>query len=371
MTIDHANEATTELSTEIDVLPPARPMEITAISTLQSHVGAMRDAKFFAEGMCYTQMVPQRFVGKPDEGAAAILFGAELGLSPIASLRSIIVIHGMPGLEARTMKALLKSKGYRFNTIEASETVFEIEAWSPDGREHEVSRWTIEDCRREGWVPTPTEGSQGRPDVKSDWMCTERNGKSSVVGNMKYITSPQTMLKAKATAEVCRDIAPHILLGMPYASEELESFDDIGDRGIVAPTPRRVASNRRGVDGLRAALAPAADPAVVVESEPETEVSQSASGGMSAATRKKWLASMFAALAEADCPDRDDQLTVITELAQRRQDPPEHRDSVTDDELRMVVNTLNAARKDGMLGDVVTDILNVAALREAEAEAAQ
>ena len=78
---------------------------------------------------------------------------------------------------------------------------------------------------------------------------------------------------------------------------------------------------------------------------------------------------MFAALAEADCEDRDDQLTVITELAQRRNNPPEHRDSITDTELRQVVNALNAARKDGSLGAVVTEILNTAALiREGVAE---
>ena len=59
-------------STAIDVLPPARPVEMVAISTLREHVGAMQDAKFFAEGMCYTSMVPQRFQGKPSEGAAAI-----------------------------------------------------------------------------------------------------------------------------------------------------------------------------------------------------------------------------------------------------------------------------------------------------------
>jgi hypothetical protein len=44
---------------------------------------------------------------------------------------------------------------------------------------------------------------------------------------------------------------------------------------------------------------------------------------------------------------------------------PEHRDAITDDELRQVVNSLNAARKEGVLANAVTDILNNAALREA------
>ena len=110
---------------------------------------------------------------------------------------------------------------------------------------------------------------------------------------------------------------------------------------------------------------------VDVEPEPEPapapakrEAGQ-APAGMAPTTRKKWLASMFAALAEADCEDRDDQLIVITHLAQRHQNVPEHRDAITDDELRTTVNALNAARKDGNLGQLITDILNAAALREA------
>lgn len=350
--------ATTEdASTELEILPPERPLTMTAITTLNEHVGAMRDAKFFAEGMCYTSMVPQRFQGKVAEGAAAILFGAELGLSPIASLRSIIVIHGMPGMEARTMKALLKSKGYRFNTIEASDTVFEIEAWSPDGRDHETSRWTIEDCQREGWVPTPTANSQQRPDVKTDWVCTERNGKTSIVGNMKYITSPRTMLKAKATAEVCRDIAPHILLGMPYAAEELESFDG---PEVVSPTARREPVKARGVAALAQRVAPAATPAFVeaevVPPQPEPAADAPALAGWSEATRRKWLNRMFAFFGDAECPDRTDQLIVIAGLLDLEA-LPEHRDALTDEQVRQVVTALHDAKTSGALGALVTDLV--------------
>jgi hypothetical protein len=80
---------------------------------------------------------------------------------------------------------------------------------------------------------------------------------------------------------------------------------------------------------------------------------------------------MFALLAEADCPDRDDQLIVIAGLAGRTPDEkPEHRDALSDDELRTVVNALNAAGKEQRLGAVVTDLLNSAALREVGQESA-
>lgn len=254
----------------LEVLPPRQPMNLGVLETLRDHVSAMRDAKFFADGMCYSALVPERFRNKPGDGAAAILFGAELGLSPIASLRSIIVIHGSPGLEARTMKALLKGKGYRFVTHESTTDVHDIEAWSPDGSEHERARWTIDDALRAGYVPKPSSpDSELRPEVQSDWVTvTNRAGKTSVAGNMKYITDPKAMLKAKATAEVCRDIAPHILLGLPYAAEELEDFDDDGDTVPVARPPRRA----RGVGRLRERAAEAKhEEPVDAEEEPDPQ----------------------------------------------------------------------------------------------------
>jgi hypothetical protein len=253
----------------IELLPPRQPVNLGVLETLRDHVSAMRDAKFFADGICYTTMVPERFQGKPGDGAAAILFGAELGLSPIAALRSVIVIHGTPGLEARTMKALLMGKGYRFKTHEASTEVYDIEAWSPDGQQSERARWTIDDARRAGYTPKPSgPDSEQRPNVQSDWVTVNRgNNKTSVVGNMKYITDPKAMLKAKATAEVCRDIAPHILLGLPYAAEELEDFDD--EPGDMFQEPARPPRRARGVNRLRERAAEAKHPGEVVDAEVE------------------------------------------------------------------------------------------------------
>jgi hypothetical protein len=249
----HDNDAGT-----LEVFPPARPLEMAAIGTLREHVGAMRDALFFAEGMCYTEMVPARFRGKPKEAAAAILFGAEVGLSPIASLRSVIVIHGQPGFEARTMKAILKAHGYRFRTIEKSPTRAEMWAWEPDspivlGRDPEDKQhygkrilpdeeavWTIDDAARAGYVPEPDGKGKG------GWVL---NANGKLKGNLKYIETPKVMLDAKVTAEVSRSIAPHLLLGLPYAAEELEDWDT--DQDEPAPRRRPSPGGRRGVDRLR------------------------------------------------------------------------------------------------------------------------
>lgn len=329
-------------NTELEILPAARPVNAQSANQLMMHVQAMGNAKQLADALCDTDMVPVMYRGKPGNAAAAILFGNELGLDPIQSLQNIFVVHGSPAIYARTAVALLKGRGIKFRTIEQSAESVTIRA--ERGDEVEESTWNIKRATTAGYT-----------------------------SNKRYQTNPTEMLWAKAAMEVSRRIAPDILLGIAYSSEELEL------EGQSKASPRKVASQRRGVDGLRAAIAPAAPEPVVVDAEPAdnapapapAEPAVAQPGSMSAATRKKWLASMFAALNEADCTDPADQLIVITELAQRRLDPPEHRDGVTDDELRTVVNALNAARKDGALGRVVTDVLNEAALRDVEQDTDQ
>ena len=330
------------INNEIEILPAARPVQASAATQLRAHVQAMSEAKILADALCDTDMVPATYRGKPGNGAAAILYGAELGLNPIQSLQHIFVVHGQPSIYARTAVALLKRHGIKFRTIEESPTSVTIRA--ERGDEAEESTWTLDRATKAGYA-----------------------------SNRKYSSEPTQMLWAKAAMEVSRRIAPDILLGIAYSTEEMElSESQQSSRPVQSRRP--AAAPRRGVEGLRTAITPAAPvEALVVDVEPEPEPAPApakreagqAPTGMAPTTRKKWLASMFAALAEADCEDRDDQLIVITELAQRHQNVPEHRDAITDDELRTVVNALNAARKDGVLADAVTDILNNAALREA------
>ncbi|ALA06700.1 RecT-like protein [Mycobacterium phage OBUpride] len=276
------DEADPRVEGTLEVFPPARPMELSAINTLHGHVAAMREAVYFAEGMCYTEMVPARFRGKPKDAAAAILFGAEVGLTPIASLRSIIVIHGQPGFEARTMKAILKAKGYRFRTVERSATRAELWAWEPDSpviidddrssphfgkriAPDEVGVWTIDDAIQAGFVPKLKANARSATDFE-----TNSNGK--LKGNVKYIETPKVMLEAKVTAEVCRALAPHLLLGLPYAAEEMSEFNDAaeaawrgdGDDDVrETPAPRRArgtAGLKERAKGRRAKPEPAAEP---------------------------------------------------------------------------------------------------------------
>lgn len=317
-----------DTSADIEILPPQRPAAADALGQLMAHAEAMGAAKQLADALCASDLVPAVYKGKPGNGAAAILYGAELGLNPIQSLQQIFVVHGSPAIYARTAVALVMRQGITVQTISSTDESVTVRATR--GNVVEESTWDIKRASTAGYT-----------------------------GNAKYKTDPQAMLFAKAAMEVCRKVAPDVLLGIPYAREELE----IESRD----QPRRVPSDRRGVEGLRRALAPARSQpehplvAGVIEAEPEAPPPDP--DAMSPAARRKWLNRMFALFSEADCTEREDQLLVITEITARQGNPPQSRDDITDDQLRSVVNNLNAFQKEGILGGRVTEILNRAVLQ--------
>lgn len=224
------------------VLPRAQHPAQAAIEMLRGHAEMMSMAYDLANKICRTQLVPTRFRGKAEDATAAILYGAELGLNPIQALQRVIAIHGMPTIESRTMVALLKSRGYRIKTLTQSDESVTVEGIDLEGERYE-STWTIERATKAGYVPKPSsDKSLRRPEVDDDWVTVtktwEGRSKKSVVGNIKFITDPQAMLKAKAQAEVCRDMAPEVLMGIAYSTEDIRSEQSYDDAADSASTPR-------------------------------------------------------------------------------------------------------------------------------------
>lgn len=244
---------------QLDILPPKQPPAQHAMTVLVEASQAMDIAWRYASSVCRTQVCPARFRGKPEDGAAAILYGLEVGLSPAQSLQRVVIIHGMPSLEARTMVGLLQARGYRISTLEQSDEQVTVEGTSPDGA-RAVSQWTIQRATQAGYVPT-INPQTGR-------YHTNANGK--LIGNEKYITDPQAMLKAKAQAEVCRDLAPEILMGIQYATEDLQSEQWDGTISVQRPRPEAVT-----VDEILSDATPS-EPEQPEQPEPEPEPAQAA-----------------------------------------------------------------------------------------------
>ncbi|MBC3186389.1 hypothetical protein H7347_07350 [Corynebacterium sp. zg-331] len=210
------------MSTEIQPLGGGVPDTTDeGLALLVRQAEAMDAAHKLATALCNTAMVPQVFRSKPDDAAAAILYGAELGLKPQQALQQVFVVHGQPAIYARTMAGLLKAKGYCFETVESTDESVTVTGTSPRG-ETETSTWSIDRAKKAGYT-----------------------------SNKKYASDPQAMLYAKALSEVCRKLAPDVLLGIRYTAEDLE----LEPRPVKA-TARRMdgQGQERGADAVRAAL---------------------------------------------------------------------------------------------------------------------
>lgn len=190
-------------------LIPTPDVTDDGLALLQRQAEAMGAAHKIATVLSGTGMVPQAYRGKPDDAAAAILYGAEVGLKPQQALQQVFVVHGQPSIYARTMVALLKAKGYRFETIESTDQGVTVRGTSPRG-EVEESTWTVDRAKTAGYT-----------------------------SNKKYATDPQAMLYAKAASEVSRKLAPDVLLGIKYAAEDLELEQSQPVRATAERTDRR------------------------------------------------------------------------------------------------------------------------------------
>ncbi|UPZ27716.1 hypothetical protein MUK60_07690 [Streptomyces sp. LRE541] len=145
-----------------------------------------------AEKLATTSFVPQSLRGKPGDITAAILAGSELGLKPMATLKSIDVIQGTPALRAHAMRAVVQKQGHELELVESTP-----ERCVMRGRRKGTDAWQ-----------------------QVEWT-TGRATQLGLLGKGEWKKQPQTMLVARATGELCRLIAADALHGMPYVSEEL------------------------------------------------------------------------------------------------------------------------------------------------------
>ncbi|MFG3046317.1 hypothetical protein ACGFZR_15475 [Streptomyces sp. NPDC048241] len=166
-----------------------------------------------ATKLAATSFVPQSLRGKPGDIAAAILAGSELGLKPMATLKSIDVIQGTPALRAHAMRGIVQAKGHQIELVESRPDYCQMR-----GRRKGEEKWqTVE------------------------WD-TARATLLGLLNKAEWKKQPKTMLVARATGELCRLIASDALHGMPYVSEELSDTITVGGHDFTTKAPLTVAA---------------------------------------------------------------------------------------------------------------------------------
>ncbi|ETD31242.1 hypothetical protein [Williamsia sp. D3] len=318
---------TIEQSTEITTLPAQQnPISSGAISQLAEQAAAMQAASQLGEALAASDLAPVDYKRKAGNATVAILYGAELGLSPIQSIQQIFVVHGKPAIYARTMVALVKTRGYAVQTVSSTDESVTVKAVDLKTGIEEASTWDIARARKAGYLT-----------------------------NKKYESDPQAMLYAKAATEVCRKIAPEVLLGIPYSREELELEDQ--------PTPIRRVRNESGVDGLRNALG--VGPEATSDSVEKQDTTQVKAPAKPTKKQADELDRLFAD-ANLETNNWAARYVVINRTVNRAEPVTDIR-TLTRDEVADLITTLGGLQAEGVLVETVENML----LEDAQAKDAQ
>lgn len=219
--------------TELEVRQDATPALSAELTKLGRWAQDAREAHAVAQSLSKTAFVSKEFQGKPELVTAAILTGQEIGLEPMASLRSIDIIQGTPAMRAHALRGLVQSRGHEVWVHESTETRAVVKGQRFGSDKEQTSVWTI-----------------------------DRAQKLGLTSREQWRKQPQAMLIARATAEVCRLVASDVLLGMPYAVEELDIEEDV--------KPARKAK-RKPVERYEA---PALEPAASAEPEAQAPMEE-------------------------------------------------------------------------------------------------
>ena len=156
-------------------------------------------------------------VRTPAECAVILMTGAELGLSPMQSLRGIYVVEGRPTLAADTMVAVIRRSGVcaLWRTVESTAERCTIEAKRTDDDRAQSKTWTIADATRAG-----------------------------LAGKNIWKQYPAQMLRHRCAADLARELFSDVVLGL-YDPEEIDS-STYDDAPAQEPTQRRA----NPLDGL-------------------------------------------------------------------------------------------------------------------------
>jgi hypothetical protein len=295
--------------------------EVATVSSLPAAAGALvewaqalRSAKQIADALCATSFCPQQFRGKPEEAAAAILAGSEIGLSPRASMNSFDIIQGSAAPRAVTLRAVVQSQGHDLWVVESTNTRAIVRGKRAGSDEVHESTWTMDRARGLGLH------------TKDNWK-----------------KQPGAMLVARATAECARFVASDAILGIAYTAEELaDTFEPEPTAGAAKGTRRRATTTRLARPAL-AAGAPspvesAGDPPLPGDEVPPVEPC----GPITEPQMKK----MQAIFTNAGI-DREQRLAASSAILQR--DLATASD-LTKDEATVLIDTLEGLLENGDLG---------------------
>jgi len=153
------------------------------------------EAEAVSRQLAPAELLPPALRKRPADVLAIVLTGAELGLGPMASIRSIHLIEGKPTLSADLIGALVMRRPDVCEYLRLVEST--------------AKRATYETKRK------------GHPEpVRLTWSIEQAQA-AGLAGRGNWAKYPDAMLRARCTTAICRAVYPDLVGGL-YDPEEMD-----------------------------------------------------------------------------------------------------------------------------------------------------
>ncbi|RTL03785.1 hypothetical protein EKK58_12040 [Candidatus Dependentiae bacterium] len=186
-----------------------KEITLTNNYSLQSYASDLQAKLQFCKYLLSSALCPKHFKSESDV-LTCILFGQEIGITPMQALQTLYIVNGIPTLPSAGIKALVITAGGRFKTIE----------------------WTAETCKL----------TLQRGDWIEEFEYTIKDAQRAGLTNKEvWQKHPKQMLYARASTVLGRNMFADVLKGL-QAKEELEDNGtvegDIVPSVPMAPEPK-------------------------------------------------------------------------------------------------------------------------------------
>ena len=148
----------------------------------------------FAVKLSKSSMIPTHFREKPQDVFVTVLYGKELGISPIMSLNSFCVIQGQVTMKVNAMNAIVLSKNPKAQIGIVQD---------------EVKKEVVVTVKR----------NENDLEYKATWNL-EKAKLMGLTGKSNWVNQPMNMLRARALSEALRVKFADSLMGL-YSEEEM------------------------------------------------------------------------------------------------------------------------------------------------------
>lgn len=191
----------------------------------------LEEAVRFAQLIAVSEMVPKDYRNKPANVLTSIMFGQDVGLSPMQALQSIANINGRPSLWGDGFLAVVMSlQQYKDHE----------ECYVVDGKE--VDFITADDLKKDATMAVARFWRKGRTKPFVATFSVADAKKANLLGkDGPWQQYPQRMMKYRARGFAARDAFPDGLRGIQLAEESQDIPGEVITSEVV-PMPMRASA---------------------------------------------------------------------------------------------------------------------------------